>query len=180
MLESSVALARRDGDNSRRPEPSESRISHRVLAWSVIRAAAATTPYVSTTAIGGIRRGSPLLFPFSGALWLWFSEPRTRINWGWSYVNTRSVFDYFSVSGFHVTMVVSTIYCDPDTREVYPTQDAADNVDRMLGKAAKRNTVAWAPWRKEHGRGLSPKSRHTCSIRGRIFFGSLPISGFVS
>ena len=27
---------------------------------------------------------------------------------------------------------------------------------------------------------LSPKSSHTCSIRGRIFFANLPISGFVS
>ncbi|MCK4323794.1 MAG: hypothetical protein KAW89_04640 [Armatimonadetes bacterium] len=71
----------------------------------------------------------------------------------WPYVDARAMFDYLSGNGFDVAMVVSTIYYDPDTHQVYSTQQVADDVDGVLAKAAERNADTLAQWWKEHGHG---------------------------
>ena len=71
----------------------------------------------------------------------------------WSYPDARAVFDYLSGNDFDVAMVITTIYCDPETKKVYPTCDVADDVDGVLAKAAERNAGTLARWWASHGHG---------------------------
>ena len=71
----------------------------------------------------------------------------------WSYPDARAVFDYLSGNELDVAMVVTTIYCDPETKKVYPTGDVGDDVDGVLAKAAERNAGTLARWWSEHGHG---------------------------
>ena len=80
------------------------------------------------------------------------AEKTERFAENWGYPDGREVMEYFARNGFDVVMVVSTIYLDQETKQVYTTRQVADNADGILDKAAERNGATLARWWTECGR----------------------------